>query len=179
MRGNRMPLSDITVQDESPASQDAVMLLDALSDALEGITGSGGRASFDINDMDDPKAVFAVARDSAGLAVGCGALRPMDMDTAEIKRVFAREQGKGVGSAVVEYLEQRAKALGFTALRLETRVVNERAVTFYLSLGYVRIPNYGRYAGREEAVCFGKTISASPHATPSNSQAAPTPLPPR
>lgn len=147
-----------TVLQESPATPDAALLLGELSASLAAITGCGGEASFDSSDMGDPRAVFAVARTADGEAVGCGAFRPTDEKTAEIKRVFAREKGAGTGSAVLAFLEKRARELGYTRLVLETRKVNKRAVAFYLAKGYKVIENYGKYKGRDEAICFEKNI---------------------
>lgn len=148
----------ITVRGEDPRTEDAARLLGGLSAELASITGSTGEASFDLSDMEEPGAVFAVARDSHGSAVGCGALRPLGGGAAEVKRVYACKKGNGVGSAVLSFLEQRAKELGYATLRLETRKVNERAVSFYLSKGYTVIENFGKYRGREEAICFEKKI---------------------
>ena len=77
----------------------------------------------------------------------------------EVKRMFARPGTQGVGSAVLHFLEQEATQLGYTALRLETRRVNERAVAFYERRGYRRIANYGRYVGNDAAVCFEKVLA--------------------
>jgi ribosomal protein S18 acetylase RimI-like enzyme len=65
----------------------------------------------------------------------------------------------GVGSAILAFLELEALKLGFAALRLEARVVNEKAVTFYERRGYSRIPNFGKYVGKEEAICFEKRLA--------------------
>lgn len=141
---------------EDPGTVDAVALLAELSAALQAITGSSGTASFDANDVRVENARFVVARDRNDQPVGCGAFRPLATDIAEIKRMYSRVPG--VGSAVLAFLEQEARHLGFTALRLETRVVNEKAVAFYERHGYARIPNYGKYAGKAEAVCFEKRL---------------------
>jgi ribosomal protein S18 acetylase RimI-like enzyme len=151
-------LSGISIQEEDSASPDAASLLDELSAELEALTGSTGIGSFSFSDLDRPRAVFAIARDESGNAVGCGAIRPMDESTAEVKRIYAREKGRGIGSLIMAFLERRAEELGYTALKLETRMLNTRAVIFYLSKGYTKIPNFGRYAGREDAVCFGKRM---------------------
>ena len=92
------------------------------------------------------------------MALGCGALRPLEGDAAELKRMYARPGGCGVGRALLRFLEEEARRLGYGALRLETRRVNARAVSFYERHGYARIPNYGRYAGLERAVCFEKRL---------------------
>jgi ribosomal protein S18 acetylase RimI-like enzyme len=53
-------------------------------------------------------------------------------------------------------LERQALAFGYRAVWLETRRVNVRAVAFYEKHGYRVIPNFGKYAGRPDAVCLGK-----------------------
>jgi len=149
-------MNPFKIQPASPDSQDARHLLAELSAKLAAITGNDGTASFDPNDVKALRSVFVIARNAGGEAVGCGGFRPLSAETAEIKRMYAKE--KGAGTAVLQYLEAEAKRLGFTELRLETRRVNRYAVSFYLKRGYRQIPNYGKYAGRPEAVCFAKTI---------------------
>jgi ribosomal protein S18 acetylase RimI-like enzyme len=148
----------ITVASEDPDTPDVAVLLDELSASLKAITGSSGNTSFDPNDVRAENARFVVARDQCGNAVGCGAFRPLESGVAEIKRMYSRRCMPGIGSAVLLFLESEAQKLGYAALRLETRVVNERAVTFYERLGYHRIPNFGKYVGRAEAACFEKRL---------------------
>ena len=95
---------------------------------------------------------------STGTPVGCGAFRPIDESTAEVKRMYAIPGLSGVGSAVLSHLENEAKLLGYSQLWLETRIVNQRAVAFYEKKGYSRIPNFGKYVGKLEAVCFAKNL---------------------
>jgi ribosomal protein S18 acetylase RimI-like enzyme len=151
----------IKVVSEDPSTPDAVVMLDELSDVLSVITGSSGKSSFDVNDVRVANARFVVARDQSGKAVGCGAFRPLESGIAEIKRMYSRRSMLGVGSAILSFLELEALKLGFAALRLETRVVNEKAVTFYERRGYSRIPNFGKYVGKEEAVCFEKRLAVN------------------
>ena len=154
----------VTVAAEDPAGADAQALMAALSQALAAITGSDGRASFDVEDVRGARARFAVARDAQGRALGCGALRPLAEggaeDVAEIKRMFAVPGSAGVGSAVLAFLEAEAARLGYAQAWLETRLVNAHAVTFYERRGYARIANYGRYGGNAAAACFGKRLGA-------------------
>lgn len=149
---------EITVSREDPHSVDAQILMAALSACLESITGSSGEHSFDVADVCGERSVFAVARDPTGKAVGCGAFRPMDEKTAEVKRMYAKVAASGIGSALLRFLEREAHKLGYTALRLETRVINTRAVAFYEHGGYRRIPNYGRYEKNKNCVCFEKVL---------------------
>lgn len=140
-----------------PDSLEARALIKALDAALAAICGDSGAASFDADDVRGPRAVFLLARDAAGVAVGCGALRPIDEDVAEVKRMYARP-GSGAGARLLAALEAHARAFGYREIRLETRRVNLRAVAFYERHGYRMIPNYGRYIGRDDAVCLGKSL---------------------
>jgi ribosomal protein S18 acetylase RimI-like enzyme len=133
--------------------------MDELSSILTAVTGASGTASFDPNDVKVPNALFVVARNESGQAVGCGAFRPLQEGVAEIKRMYARPGNVGVGTAVLAHLETEAARMGFQALWLETRLVNERAVAFYQSRGYTHIPHFGKYVGNETAVCFEKRLT--------------------
>lgn len=146
------------VQPVHPCDPTALQLLDQLSETLAGITGDSGRSSFDPSDVEGSGASFVLAYDAEGNALGCGAYRPLANGVAELKRMFAIPASKGVGSAILAYLEAKAEGDGYRELWLETRVVNSRAVQFYERNGYRRIPNFGKYVGRSEAVCFAKTL---------------------
>lgn len=144
--------------EKDPHSQDAFEMMEELSETLEKITGNSGRSSFNIKDLSDTRAVFVVAYNDEEEAIGCGAIRPINENTAEVKRMYAKSKAKGVGTAILSYLEGQAQKLGYSKFCLETRLVNKRAVAFYESRGYHRIASYGKYAGRAEAVCFEKTL---------------------
>lgn len=149
----------IAVRAEDPAGADALALVAELSAVLTALTGASGQASFDVSDVQGSRACFALARDAHGRALGCGALRPLAGDVAEVKRMFARPGTRGAGSAVLRFLEGEAVRRGYAVLRLSTRRINERAVAFYERHGYRRIPGYGRYADSDVSVCFEKALN--------------------
>jgi ribosomal protein S18 acetylase RimI-like enzyme len=147
----------IEIKEAGVACGDAVRLLVELNETLARITGASGEASFEAGDAGRARAVFVIAYVN-GAAAGCGALRPLSDARAEIKRVYARPNSLGVGTAIVNALEEKARAFGYTELVLETRKVNTAAVNFYRKLGYETCENFGKYKGREDAVCMGKRI---------------------
>ena len=151
----------VRVATEDPDGPDALALVAELSATLAAITGASGQASFDVADVLGARACFALARDEAGAALGCGALRPLGGDAAEIKRMYARPGTQRVGAALLRHLEDEAGRFGYAVVRLSTRRVNVRAVAFYERHGYRRIPGYGRYAGSEVSVCFEKALAAT------------------
>lgn len=144
--------------EKAPNTPEAIILMNELSEILESITGDSGKNSFNPNDICGPRALFVIAYNENEEAIGCGAIRPIDEKIAEVKRMYTRTKENGVGTKILCYLEKRAQEMGYSDLCLETRLINERAVSFYESRGYQRIMNYGKYADRPEAVCFKKCI---------------------
>ena len=167
-------MPNITVED--PASPDAQRLMDELSDVLAALTGDPGRSSFDPADVRGPRALFAVARDASSRALGCGAFRPLHPGVAELKRMYAQPGTRGVGGALLAFLEAEATRLGHAELWLSTRAVNTRALGFYAAHGYVPVPNYGHYAGRAASVCLAKRLALATLASPPH-PATPRPAP--
>ena len=154
-----MDLKSVIISAEGPFSPDAISLMNELSECLQVITGDSGKNSFNANDVCNDRAIFVIARNQSGKAIGCGAFRPMDETKAEVKRMYAKDKGMGIGNKILSYLEHRAHDFRYKALRLETRIVNAKAVSFYERNGYKRIPNYGKYAGRTDSICFEKYLS--------------------
>ncbi|MEY8709894.1 acetyltransferase [Mangrovibacter phragmitis] len=148
----------ITVEKSDPFSSESCRLIELLSAELAAITGDNGKSNFTVDAMSDDKALWALAKNSQGNAIGCGAIRPLTQNIAELKRMFSDRSVPGVGCALLKFLEKSAKEMGYTELRLETRHINYRAVNFYKKNGYIRIANYGPYIGRTEAVCFSKAL---------------------
>jgi len=140
-----------------PDCGEARALIAELDAALAAICGDSGAKSFDANDVCGPQSVFLLAVDATGVAAGCGALRPLEGDVAEVKRMYARP-GSEAGVQLLSELERRASVFGYREIWLETRKVNMRAVAFYQRHGYRVIPNYGKYVGREDAICLGKAL---------------------
>jgi hypothetical protein len=64
-----------------------------------------------------------------GEAIGCGAIRPINKYTAEVKRMYTRNKGRGVGIQILSYLEKLGTELDYSVIWLETRLETE-AVCF-------------------------------------------------
>lgn len=158
-------MDSLEIRDVPVEEPDAEGLIDELSDFLERVTGRSGRASFDASDVEGPRAAFVVAYDARG-PVGCGGIRPLGDDVAEVKRVYSRRRGEGVGGRVLVALEARARAFGYGRLVVETGRPNAGAVHFYLTHGYVEREGYGQYRGQPESVCFEKELRACGSSTP-------------
>lgn len=104
-------------------------------------------------------ACFCVAY-SASRPVGCGGLRRLDEQSAELKRMFVAPEarGKGAALAVLNFLEQKALSIGITRLVLETGDRLLPAQRFYTRNGYRIIPNFGYYQGVPTSICMEKNL---------------------
>ncbi|WP_217701039.1 GNAT family N-acetyltransferase [Hymenobacter sp. CRA2] len=142
-----------------PEAPEARPLLDELSAQLGARFGGDGRDSFQ-GWADDERHIFLLAQTGDEI-VGCGAVRPLTDVVGEVKRMYARHPGQGIGRTVLAGLEAKAREAGYTELWLETRVANTEACRFYQQHGYQRIENYGKYASRDNAACFGKPLGAT------------------
>ena len=106
-------------------------------------------------------AVFLVARDERRAAVGCGALRRLDEETFEIKRMYVRPAAReqGVGRELLGALEDEARRLGATCMRIETGPAQPEAIQLYKRAGYVAIPCWGAYAELAGTLCFERALA--------------------
>ena len=76
--------------------------------------------------------------------VGCAALKRLDDDTAEIKRVYVAPEarGTGVARALLARLETIAGEIGYTTLRMDTGARQPASVVLFGSVGYEQIADY-------------------------------------
>lgn len=92
--------------------------------------------------------------------VGCGAIRPLDAEYTELKRFYVEPEyrNKGIARRIFAYLENKAKELNFSVLRLETGEEQPEAINFYRKQGFYEIPKFGEYVDCELSVCYEKRI---------------------
>ena len=90
-----------------------------------------------------PLGALLVARSSDTLA-GCVALRPLDDETCEMKRLFVRAsaRGLGLGEKLALAVIAQARALGYRHMRLDTMPSMSAAQGLYERLGFRDIAPY-------------------------------------
>ena len=94
------------------------------------------------------------------IAVGIGAYKEYDSETAEIKRMYTLPEyrGKGIAKAILNELEVWAAEENYTTAILETGFMQIDAIGLYQKLGYTITENYGQYVGVSNSVCMKKII---------------------
>jgi putative acetyltransferase len=108
----------------------------------------------------DPAIRFFTLRDDGGTLLGCGALRRMSDDHGEVKsmRTAATSLGRGVGSALLDYLVGVARASGMTRLSLETGNGFAAANRLYQREGFVRCGPFGGYRPTDFTTFYTREI---------------------
>lgn len=93
--------------------------------------------------------------------VGCGAFKPFEDETVEIKRMYVlpEKRGQGIAAELLKELENWAAEIGFRATVLETGKKQPEAIRLYEKSGYESIPNYGQYIGLDNSVCMKKSLA--------------------
>jgi GNAT superfamily N-acetyltransferase len=118
--------------------------------------------------FEPPSGLFVLAY-VGGEPVGTGAWRRLGADrisvadvasAGEIKRMYIRAhcRGNGYARAMLDHLEQTARAAGLEWLVLGTGLAQPEAISLYRSSGYVDVPGFGHYAESELAVHLGKKL---------------------
>ncbi len=140
-------------EDEVPAAKRIILTVayhifgfdGTLEDSIRHFLAAGK-----LKDMDDLQTnyfeaggMFLVALNGEQV-IGSGALRRLDEETAELKRMWLLEayHGQGVGYQLITQLFDFARKQGYTRVRLQTSFEQIRALDFYRKVGFHEIPCY-------------------------------------
>ena len=128
----------------------------------QAIERRGGYAAHDASE--GTGALTTLIADVDGEPVACVTLRaagPGVGDHAgELKKVFVRNQARGLGLArtLLAEVEVEARARGLHRLVLHTGRRQPEAMTLYMSSGYRPVPLYPPHVGDALAMCFAKDL---------------------
>jgi putative acetyltransferase len=132
---------------DSPADQEVVLQLfreyaSRLGFSLDFQDFEGELRQFP-GDYAPPRGALLLA-ELDGVAAGCVGLRPLDLGTCEMKRLYVRPscRGRGVGRRLAERLIEEARSKGYHSMRLDTVPAMNEAIALYRSLGFSEIPPY-------------------------------------
>ena len=101
-----------------------------------------------------PHGALLLARDAAGQALGCVALRPLGDGLCEMKRLYVAPaaRGIGLGAALMQAIIVTARRRGYRAMRLDTLADMAAAQAMYAAAGFSRIAPY--YDGAAAGTIF-------------------------
>jgi putative acetyltransferase len=112
-----------------------------------------------VEELEVPGVTVFVARDEDS-AAGMAALVDRGDGTAELKRMFVPEaaRGRGIAADLLRAIEQVATGRNIHLVQLETGPLQGAAIHVYERAGYALIPNFGKYVGDPNSVCYEKRI---------------------
>ena len=79
-----------------------------------------------------------------GTIAGCIALRKLDNENCELKRLYVKSEyrGKNIGSHLVKHIIKDAKEIGYKHILLDTLPFLETAISMYKRYGFYEIESY-------------------------------------
>ncbi len=145
----------IKTDTQNPAMQGLIRLLDK---ELRGEYNDFQDVYSTMNDVS--AGIPAVLLELDGEPIGCGAFKPHDKQSGELKRIFVHpdHRGKGFSKKIVNALEEWIITDGFSNAILETGTKQIAALGLYKKFGYQVIENYEPYKGIPTSICMKKVL---------------------
>jgi len=117
--------------------------------------------ALDLERLKQPGILFWSAWNGSEL-VGCGALKKLDAEHAELKsmRTSNLYRRTGVGKLILEYILSEARRLGYRRMSLETGSMSffEPARALYASYGFVHCAPFADYKVDPYSVCMTRIL---------------------
>ncbi|WP_078032973.1 GNAT family N-acetyltransferase [Massilia sp. KIM] len=134
------------INTETPDQPEVRAMLDKLDAYCAALYPAESNHLLGVEALLREEALFLVARDVEGKAVGCAALVRRD-GYGEVKRMYVDEarRGLGAGNKLLEHLTMFARMAGLPSLMLETGIHQPEAIRLYERAGFVRRAPFGDY----------------------------------
>lgn len=131
-----------TVDPQSEAAREAAVRYFAEIGRRFGYVAAGEPAK-DATLLVAPRGAFVVAVGD-GEPVACGGVQTISDGVGEIKRMWVHHgwRGAGLGSRLLRHLEDVARSMGHTSVRLDTNEALTEAIAMYDRAGYRPIARY-------------------------------------
>ncbi|WP_293781497.1 GNAT family N-acetyltransferase [uncultured Aeromicrobium sp.] len=138
---------------------DARALRSQMSVEMNELYGRPGAAPEPDAGIDPADVIVTIVGDDAGQPVATATVRRLGLDL-ELKRMYVvpDARGRGLASALLTKLENRAQALGAPRLVLHTGKRQTAAIELYRARGYTPIPVLAPYRDVPESLCFVRRL---------------------
>lgn len=141
--------SAIHIQHDNPLAEDSSALILAHLAAMAPTAPPESRHALPVARLAERDVVFLTARNDAGELMGCGAMKRLDAQHAEIKSMKTADAflRRGVATEILQALMAIAREKGITRLSLETGSMAffDNAHRLYERHGFVRCAPFGDY----------------------------------
>ena len=161
MNSSPQPYS-LHIRADDPGNPPVADLLREHLRSMEETSPPESRHALDIDGLRQPDVTFFSIWDGAQLA-GCGALKSLDNEHAEIKSMRTADayRRRGVASALLEHLIAEALRRGYRRLSLETGSMAyfEPARRLYAAFGFVHCAPFATYVEDPNSVFMTREVA--------------------
>jgi putative acetyltransferase len=149
-----------TISIEPPRQDDLLELMRQGDDFTLGLYPPESSHLLGVEELERPEVTVFAARDG-GDALGMAALVDRGDGSGELKRMFVlpEARGRGIAADLIGALEDFATSNGIRVVQLETGPLQYAAIRLYERSGYRLIPNFGKYVGDSNSVCYEKALA--------------------
>ena len=150
----------LTISIEPPRQDDLLELMRQGDDYTLGLYPPESSHLLGVEELERPEVTVFAARDD-GVALGMVALVARGDGSAELKRMFVLPlaRGRGIAADLIGALESFATSHDIRIVQLETGPLQYAAIRLYERNGYRLIPNFGKYVGDSNSVCYEKALT--------------------
>jgi putative acetyltransferase len=150
----------LTISIEPPRQDDLLELMRQGDDFTLGLYPPESSHLLGVEELERPEVTVFAARDD-GVALGMAALVARGDGSAELKRMFVLPpaRGRGIAAGLIGALESFATSHDIRIVQLETGPLQYAAIRLYERSGYRLIPNFGKYVGDSNSVCYEKALA--------------------
>jgi GNAT superfamily N-acetyltransferase len=153
---------NVVIEPADPRSAEAQALLASYFEEVRAAFGYSPEkaATAKPDELMPPGGQFLVVRERDGTPRGCGGVRLLDPDTAEVKQMWLHPsmRGRGAGWALLTALEAEAVALGARRGVLDTNATLTSALSLYRAAGWSEVPAYNENS--QATHWFAKELAA-------------------
>jgi putative acetyltransferase len=152
-------MSNISITLGDPRRPEATALLQASHALMQQLFDPIDNHYLEISELCVPTIRFFVAQHE-GKTLGCIALANKG-SYAEIKSMFVQPaaRGKGIADALLQHIENEARAQEFGEIKLETGDKLLAAQRLYQRHGFTICPPFGEYSASESSVFMTKSLA--------------------
>jgi putative acetyltransferase len=128
---------------------------------MKSVSPPESKHALDLEGLRKPEITFWTVWDDDRL-IGCGAMKELDPDLAEIKsmRTTAADRGQGIASTLLQYILNEAKQRGYRYISLETGSMPffEPARNLYAKYGFEYCEPFSTYREDPNSVFMTKKL---------------------
>ena len=155
----------IVIARDNPARPDVRRLLDEHLADMFATSPAESVHALDPDALAGPEVTFWTARDSAGVLLGCGALKDLGAGEGEIKstRTAVQARGRGIAALLLTQLLDEARHRGYGRVCLETgsQEFFAPARRLYTRHGFVTCPPFAGYLPDPHSVFMARGLRGS------------------